>query len=58
MYGVLPGIALALLLGIPGILGAVVGALGSIAGISLITLPAYGCPLQAIVAVMTWQELS
>jgi hypothetical protein len=54
----LAGIVLALLLGIPGILGAVVGALVLIASISLITLPAYGCPLQAIVAVMTWQELS
>ena len=36
-HGVLPGIAVALLLGIPGILGAAVGALVMIAGISLIT---------------------
>jgi ABC-type Mn2+/Zn2+ transport system permease subunit len=36
-HGVLPGIALALLLGIPGILGAAAGALVMIAGISLIT---------------------
>ena len=36
-HGVLPGIALALLLGIPGILGAAVGALVMIGGISLIT---------------------
>jgi zinc/manganese transport system permease protein len=36
-HGVLPGIALALLLGFPGILGATVGALFMIGGISLIT---------------------
>ena len=36
-HGVLPGIALALLLGFPGILGATVGALVMIGGISLIT---------------------
>ncbi len=36
-HGVLPGIAVALLLGLPGILGATVGALVMIAGISLIT---------------------
>jgi len=36
-HGVLPGIALALLLGIPGILGAAAGAVIMIAGISLIT---------------------
>jgi ABC-type Mn2+/Zn2+ transport system permease subunit len=36
-HGVLPGIALALLLGVPGILGAAVGAVVMIAGISLIT---------------------
>ena len=36
-HGVLPGIALAILLGIPGILGATVGALVMIGGISLIT---------------------
>lgn len=36
-HGVLPGIALALLLGFPGILGATVGALVMIAGISLVT---------------------
>lgn len=36
-HGVLPGIALALLLGFPGILGATVGAVVMIGGISLIT---------------------
>lgn len=36
-HGVLPGIAAALLLGIPGILGAVIGAVVMISGISLIT---------------------
>jgi ABC-type Mn2+/Zn2+ transport system permease subunit len=36
-HGVLPGIAVALLLGLPGILGAAAGALVMIAGISLIT---------------------
>jgi ABC-type Mn2+/Zn2+ transport system permease subunit len=36
-HGVLPGIAIALLLGLPGIVGATVGALVMIAGISLIT---------------------
>ncbi|OGN98485.1 MAG: ABC transporter [Chloroflexi bacterium RBG_13_50_21] len=36
-HGVLPGIALALLFGFPGILGATVGALVMIGGISLIT---------------------
>jgi ABC-type Mn2+/Zn2+ transport system permease subunit len=36
-HGVLPGIAIAILLNIPGILGASVGALVMIAGISLIT---------------------
>src|SRR5512136_1141603 len=36
-HGVLPGIALALLLGFPGILGATVGAVLMIGGISLIT---------------------
>jgi ABC-type Mn2+/Zn2+ transport system permease subunit len=36
-HGVLPGIALALLLGFPGLLGAVVGAVVMIGGISLIT---------------------
>jgi ABC-type Mn2+/Zn2+ transport system permease subunit len=36
-HGVLPGIALALLLGFPGILGATIGALVMIGGISLIT---------------------
>src|SRR4030043_2248777 len=36
-HGVLPGIALALLLGFPGILGATVGALVMIGGIALIT---------------------
>jgi len=36
-HGVLPGIALALLLGIPGIFGAAAGAVIMIAGISLIT---------------------
>ena len=36
-HGVLPGIAVALLLGLPGILGATAGALVMIAGISLIT---------------------
>jgi ABC-type Mn2+/Zn2+ transport system permease subunit len=36
-HGVLPGIAIAVLLGIPGIVGAAAGALAMIAGISLIT---------------------
>ena len=36
-HGVLPGIAAAILLGIPGIIGAAAGALAMIAGISLIT---------------------
>ncbi len=36
-HGVLPGIAVAILLGIPGILGAAVGAVVMIGGISLIT---------------------
>jgi ABC-type Mn2+/Zn2+ transport system permease subunit len=36
-HGVLPGIALAILLGFPGILGATVGALVMIGGISLVT---------------------
>lgn len=36
-HGVLPGIAGALLLGLPGILGATVGALAMIAGVSVIT---------------------
>jgi ABC-type Mn2+/Zn2+ transport system permease subunit len=36
-HGVLPGIALALLLGFPGILGATIGAVVMIGGISLIT---------------------
>jgi ABC-type Mn2+/Zn2+ transport system permease subunit len=36
-HGVLPGIAVAILLGIPGIIGASVGAVVMIAGISLIT---------------------
>ncbi|NJD59479.1 MAG: metal ABC transporter permease [Anaerolineales bacterium] len=36
-HGVLPGIALALLLGFPGLLGAVVGAVVMIGGISMIT---------------------
>ena len=36
-HGVLPGIALAILLGFPGILGATIGALVMIGGISLIT---------------------
>jgi ABC-type Mn2+/Zn2+ transport system permease subunit len=36
-HGVLPGIAVALLLGLPGIIGAAFGALVMIAGISLIT---------------------
>jgi len=36
-HGVLPGIAVALLLGLPGIVGAAAGALVMIAGISLIT---------------------
>jgi ABC-type Mn2+/Zn2+ transport system permease subunit len=36
-HGVLPGIAVAILLGIPGIIGASVGAIVMIAGISLIT---------------------
>lgn len=36
-HGVLPGIALALLLGFPGILGAVVGAVFMIGGVTLIT---------------------
>jgi ABC-type Mn2+/Zn2+ transport system permease subunit len=36
-HGVLPGIAAALLLGLPGIVGATVGALAMIAGVSVIT---------------------
>jgi len=36
-HGVLPGVAMAMLLGIPGILGAAVGALAMIAGIGFIT---------------------
>jgi ABC-type Mn2+/Zn2+ transport system permease subunit len=36
-HGVLPGIAVAILLGIPGIIGATVGALVMVGGISLIT---------------------
>lgn len=36
-HGVLPGIAGAVLLGLPGILGAAVGALAMIAGVSLVT---------------------
>src|SRR5690242_17659808 len=36
-HGVLPGIAISILLGVPGILGAAVGALVMIGGISLIT---------------------
>jgi ABC-type Mn2+/Zn2+ transport system permease subunit len=36
-HGVLPGIALAILLGFPGILGAAIGALVMIGGISLVT---------------------
>jgi ABC-type Mn2+/Zn2+ transport system permease subunit len=36
-HGVLPGIALAILLGLPGIIGAAVGALFMIGGVSLIT---------------------
>jgi ABC-type Mn2+/Zn2+ transport system permease subunit len=36
-HGVLPGIALAILLGFPGILGATIGALVMIGGISLVT---------------------
>src|SRR5512135_2617224 len=36
-HGVLPGIAAALLLGVPGIFGAVIGAVVMISGISLIT---------------------
>lgn len=36
-HGVLPGIAVSILLGVPGIIGAAVGALAMIGGISLIT---------------------
>ena len=36
-HGVLPGIAGALLLGLPGMVGAAVGALAMIAGVNLIT---------------------
>src|SRR5512146_1436206 len=36
-HGVLPGVALAILLNMPGILGAAIGALVMIGGISLIT---------------------
>jgi ABC-type Mn2+/Zn2+ transport system permease subunit len=36
-HGVLPGVAVAMLLGLPGMLGAAVGALGMIFGIGLIT---------------------
>jgi len=36
-HGVLPGVAIAMLLGLPGMLGAAVGALGMIFGIGFIT---------------------
>ena len=38
-HGVLPGIAGALLIGLPGIVGAAVGALAMIGGVTLITAP-------------------